>query len=111
MQEAIEDVLIDENGTEPHPGGILMEAHDIRAMADAIVRLMATPGLAAELGANAQARALSHFHIDGAMSRYGALFRGGLGAPDLAPRVAEPSNPVRVPTRRRSSFCAAQGIS
>jgi glycosyltransferase involved in cell wall biosynthesis len=91
MQELIEDVLIDENGTELHPGGILMEAHDIRAMADAIVRLMATPGLAGELGANAQARVLSHFHIDGAMSHYGALFGGGLGAPDLV-HVAEPAH-------------------
>ena len=86
-------MLIDEHGANLRPGGILMEAHDVRAMADAIVRLMSTPGLAAELGANAQARVLSHFHIDGAMSRYGALFRGGLGAPVAMP-VAEPADHV-----------------
>lgn len=95
MQELIEDPLPNGEDASLEPGGLLVAPHDIPAMANAIVRLMATPGLAEQLGVSAQERVLAHFHIDGAMSQYGSLFRGGLIGDDSSVTVEGPGTETR----------------
>lgn len=55
--------------------GLLVPAHDVEGMAEAITRLMADEALFDRLSENARARVDHYFHIDTAMALYRAVYR------------------------------------
>lgn len=81
MQELVEDELRGSvSGESIGPCGLLVEPHEVDAMAAALLRFIESPGLAAELGANGERRVMECFHIDQAMAHYGGLYAGGIPA-------------------------------
>jgi N-acetylglucosaminyl-diphospho-decaprenol L-rhamnosyltransferase len=64
--------------------GRLFRPGDPRSAAEALVEVLGTPGLAAELGEAGRERAESLFDVDGSSSRYAELIEELTAAPDRA---------------------------
>ena len=78
----------------PGETGLLVEPGDARALADALGRLLASPDLAARLGAQGRSWAHAHFGLDEAVGRLGRLFRWAASNPGpSAPKLSMPSVP------------------
>lgn len=68
--------------------GLLVPPGDPRALADAIVKLVQTPGLAEQLAAGARARALAEFGMNRMLERIDDLYCRTLGRDAKAPAEA-----------------------
>lgn len=65
--------------------GLLVPPDSVEALARAILRLLETPALAIELGAQGRTRALAEFGMDRMIERIDAFYCGALGAVHGAP--------------------------
>jgi glycosyltransferase involved in cell wall biosynthesis len=72
--------LVDDQRT-----GLLVPPDDAQALAHAILRLLETPGLAAEMGAQGRARALAEFSLDRMHERVDTFYCHALGPGQGAP--------------------------
>jgi glycosyltransferase involved in cell wall biosynthesis len=80
MKQLVEDPIVVEDAQAALTGvvdscGLLVHAHDVDGMAQAIKRLMADESLFDRLSENARARVDHYFHIDTAMALYRAVYR------------------------------------
>jgi starch synthase len=77
--------LVEDQGT-----GLLVPPDDVPALAQAIVRLLETPGLAATMGARGRTRALAEFSLDRMSERVDTFYSRVLwpGEDIPAPREA-----------------------
>ncbi len=69
--------------------GLLVPPDDVPALAQAIVRLLETPGLAATMGARGRARALAEFGLDRMYERVDSFYCRALGPGEGAPTPRE----------------------
>ena len=76
--------LVEDEGT-----GLLVPSDDVPALAQAIVRLLETPGLAARMGARGRARALGEFGLDRMSERVDTFYCRALGPGEGAPAPRE----------------------
>jgi glycosyltransferase involved in cell wall biosynthesis len=76
--------LVEDQGT-----GLLVPPDDVPALAQAIVRLLETPGLAAAMGARGRARALAEFGLDRMYERVDTFYCQALGPGEGAPAPRE----------------------
>ena len=76
--------LVEDEGT-----GLLVPPDDVPALAQAIVRLLETPGLAARMGARGRARALGEFGLDRMSERVDTFYCRALGPGEGAPAPRE----------------------
>jgi L-malate glycosyltransferase len=74
---------------EDQKTGLLVAPDDVPALAQAIVRLLETPGLAATMGARGRARALAEFGLDRMSERVDTLYCRALGPGEGAPAPRE----------------------
>ena len=76
--------LVEDEGT-----GLLVPPNDVPALAQAILRLLETPGLAAEMGARGRARALGEFSLERMAERVDTFYCRALGPGEDAPAPRE----------------------
>ena len=76
--------LVEEEST-----GLLVPPDDVPALAQAIVRLLETPGLAARMGARGRVRALAEFSLERMSERVDAFYCRALGPGEDAPAPRE----------------------
>jgi glycosyltransferase involved in cell wall biosynthesis len=74
---------------EDESTGLLVPPDDVPALAQAIVRLLETPGLAARLGARGRVRALAEFSLERMAERVDAFYCRALGPGEGAPAPRE----------------------
>ena len=72
--------LVEDEGT-----GLLVPPNDVPALAQAILRLLETPGLAATMGARGRARALAEFSLERMAERVDTFYCRALGPGEDAP--------------------------
>ena len=58
--------------------GFLVDEHDAAGMADAMLRLLDAPALAAQLGQAAREHVASHFSMEGSLERLWGIIAGGI---------------------------------
>ncbi|MBW4043116.1 MAG: GT4 family glycosyltransferase PelF [Acidobacteria bacterium] len=79
MKQLVEDpIVVDSNDIMTgvvDSCGLLVDAHDVGGMTEAIKQLMADEALFDRLSVNARARVEHYFHIDTAMALYRAVYR------------------------------------
>jgi glycosyltransferase involved in cell wall biosynthesis len=76
--------LVEDEGT-----GLLVPPNDVPALAQAILRLLETPGLAATMGARGRARALADFSLERMAERVDTFYCRALGPGEDAPAPRE----------------------
>lgn len=76
--------LVEDQGT-----GLLVPPDDVPALAQAIARLLETPGLAATMGARGRTRALADFGLDRMSERVDTFYCRALGPGEGAPAPRE----------------------
>jgi glycosyltransferase involved in cell wall biosynthesis len=74
---------------EDESNGLLVPPDDVPALAQAIMRLLETPGLAAKMGARGRVRALAEFSLERMSERVDAFYCGALGPGEDAPAPRE----------------------
>ena len=74
---------------EDESTGLLVPPDDVPALAQAIVRLLETPGLAARMGARGRVRALAEFSLGRMSERVDAFYCRALGPGEGAPAPRE----------------------
>ena len=74
---------------EDESTGLLVPPDDVPALAQAIVRLLETPGLAASMGARGRVRALAEFSLERMSERVDAFYCRALGPGEDAPAPRE----------------------
>jgi GT2 family glycosyltransferase/glycosyltransferase involved in cell wall biosynthesis len=87
--------------------GILYPPGDVRAAAEAIVRLTSDSGLAARMGAAGRERAGEHFALAGARERWASEVRSARRRPAHAPRQADAALEIVTVTHNSAAMLGA----